>query len=117
MAAAVGDLKLAKLLRKYQPNAIVFYSYIKTMPLHLAINQEDTDMVRMLVKYQPDQANASAIKPLLLAVDSNLIEIAKILLKAGADPDAPTWLRRAGRNTGRFALSHYNKHLQVLKPA
>lgn len=60
--------------------------------LHVAVAAASPDIIELLIKYKADVnkvPNAGAT-PLLIACEEGLLEIAEILLKAGADPNYQT---------------------------
>ena len=62
-------------------------------PLHLAVDAKASNSVRVITRTAPeilDQANASGITPLHLAISRGSIEIATILVEIGADIRAQT---------------------------
>lgn len=58
--------------------------------MHLAVSQEDEEMVKLLLKFGADVelANADNEKPLHWAVQSGSAEICRLLIDKGADIDA-----------------------------
>ncbi|XP_044577636.1 uncharacterized protein LOC123260546 [Cotesia glomerata] len=75
------------------------------LPVHLAVIQENQEMVELLIKYNTNLDVSSPMGlPIHLAIIRNNLNIVKILLKAGADLKTPLHLD----SVSRLALSRGN---------
>ena len=114
---------MARLLlqHKADPNQAGFL-FENSGILGMAIKQKDTEMVKLLLRYHADPNIGSEYlkidsipdTPLFLAVQNNDIEIAKMLIKAGANAYLPYPISiqiqpsNKGAITTRTLLNHVN---------
>ena len=68
------------------------HCYDNEIPLHVAIEQSDTEMVRILLKYgaKPNQKNPLGDSMLYDAAETGNLEIVKMLVEAGANVNRKT---------------------------
>ncbi len=102
-------------------HSVEYYGPHQLTPLHAAIKNGNTEIVRLLVQGGADlesrirrdgQYMVAGYTPLMWAVENGRTEVARYLLEQGADPaalSAPWWLVESGeseKSVSQLALAH-----------
>mmetsp|Transcript_25542 Transcript_25542/g.51915 ORF Transcript_25542/g.51915 Transcript_25542/m.51915 type:complete len:190 (+) Transcript_25542:162-731(+) len=86
-----GDTKMLAFLLTWKPDLEVRTKLLKITPLHAAINSKSADCVSLLLDAGADfeSQTDTGERPVHLAIRRTDIEILKLLLRRGANSDAP----------------------------